>query len=212
VISPELVLVDPELAVLWRESLRENAAADPAPASSSQPGSTSVAAAMAFAPPLTPGAGRWRRRVRAGLFTLSIAANLLLLMMVADSRSGSLPQLVVAPPLRPPVTPSEGTPSRAADASRQIDNVVRQAEKRVLAGLQRDATLRRRFVDPSTGLPRTGVLARCRPRDSGPNGAATLLCVVERQLGLRRVTSTVRYQTLPHGRYSIAAERPGHAG
>jgi hypothetical protein len=133
---------------------------------------------------------------------LSIAANLVLLLMVADSRSGDVPQLVSQAPLRPPLTSSAVSPSAA---------VMTAAQKRVLASLGRNAALRRRFVDPSTGLPRTGVSARCRPAPGTPNEPSSLVCAVQGQLGARVVTSTVRYRRLTNGRFSLAVEGPKHA-
>jgi hypothetical protein len=72
-------------------------------------------------------------------------------------------------------------------------------------------SLRRRFVDPSTGLPRTGVSARCRPAPGTPNEPSSLVCAVQGQLGARVVTSTVRYRRLTNGRFSLAVEGPKHA-
>ena len=184
-ISPELVLVDPELAALCRPLWSP-------PRESPPIASRDVALAPA----------KRRTGARRGLLRLSIAGNLVLLLMVADSRSGDVPQLVAPAPLRPPYTSSVARPSEA---------VMTAAQKRVLASLGRNATLRRQFVDPSTGLPRTGVSARCRPRADAPNELSNLVCAVQGQLGPRHVTSTVRYQKLPNGRYSIFLQGPGHA-
>jgi hypothetical protein len=85
------------------------------------------------------------------------------------------------------------------------------AQKRVLASLGRNVSLRRRFVDPSTGLPRTGVSARCRPPAGASNELPSLVCAVQGPLGARVVTSTVRYRRLTNGRFSLTVEGPQHA-
>jgi hypothetical protein len=142
---------------------------------------------------------------------LSIAANLVLLLMVADSRSGDRPQLVSPAALRPPLTSSVRGPSQSTalgQASTRREAVMTAAQKQVLASLGRNATLRRQFVDPSTGLPRTGVSARCRPQAGAPNELSNLVCAVQGQLGARRVASTVRYRSLPSRRYSVVIEAP----
>jgi hypothetical protein len=183
-ISPELVLVDPELAAFARARLGEpgdlGRRATRA-ASADVPATEAVGAVEDVAAEPSHAGGRSRGRARTVLVTLSIGLNLLLALMLLSqtARSAGPGSAVLRPPPAAAVTPSELT--RA------------QAEQEVLAGLSGNRQLRRRFVDPATAVPFAPVSASCEPRAGGEAAAAVYRCVLSERRNGKLVTDVVDY-------------------
>jgi hypothetical protein len=221
VVSPELVLVDPELAARLR--------------------SLALTPHWYLPPPPAPGPGAsshklpWHRRLRDVGLVLSLCLNVAVLATVYDDETRTAPAPTLTGPTpasksaagiktattaarpRAASSPAPATTNRPG-ASRQspfrpesgqstallkAEAAPAMAERRVLAGLRRDPTLRRLFTSSSTEVPAPGVSARCRPTGRAVAGGPVLRCVVWRQNGGRRITSTLDYRVLAGGGYQI---------
>jgi len=188
-ISPELVLVDPELAAVARLRLAEDAAAAARLESGIPPRAVAVAAIPTPAPPARfVRANRIAHVTGARLApTLLLVSFLLNLLFAASLFAGNsqAPTLEATPPTvaagpsrtpahRPskPLRPTSHTTT--ATAPRLSLRTKGEAEQAVLAFTwQRGAARAPKLVDPTTGLLKNNVQAVCR-RSTGE----WLLCVV----------------------------------
>jgi len=178
VLSPELALVDPELAAFAR-SLPQ------------QPARWDVTPARAAAPLRVAAVGKRRRPRR--LLVLSVLLNVALLAVLLrlPPRDAPIidttgrPATAAAPPTRTIATVPTPAPASAPAPTAAPAALVR-AQERVLAMVGKNRQLRRDFVDPTTGLPYNGVAARCRPLTP-----TVLACTVERTTAGRRIATTV---------------------
>lgn len=179
-ISPELVLVDPELAARLRPTW-----SPPLPTAPSVDSERLQRTAWVAADAARDSRGaRILRQLRNVALVLSLALNVLAVTTLLDD-STSVPAsapttrtTAQAPALVPP--PSGATP---AAATRQRQKAERQAletaaEQQLLADLGRIPALRH-FADPATGLSRSGVSAQCRP-SAGTARTTLLRCRVWR--------------------------------
>ncbi len=215
-ISPELVLVDPELAARARAALPESGRL-PRWSSDSFPGEETPTASEGLAEQQgghdQPGHGvrppaKWPRSLRNAVFTFSACLNLLLVLMLAsEERSASRAQHIAggAPNLTQPVArpqPASGGSQLSRPATRAS---VTQAERSVLASVNWFAPLRKRFVDAATGLPSEQLSARCEPSlEARHDGSGTLRCVISARQDGKSVTSVVTYDPNAHDQ--------GHSG
>jgi hypothetical protein len=222
VVSPELVLVDPELADRVRSSdytqpwfpfsppetladaVRPSLHATEAP--NPERGSHQVESARS---PL-------RRRLFHLALALSLGVNVFVLVNVYADSTHTV-QALVASKLRvsgtrqrtPALASSQASGSAVSSAVSAQHEIYRPplgaealaetAERSVLASLGRNPTLRRRFTAASTGLPSPGVSARC----GASNQPSVQRCVVWRQVAGERIASTLDYRVLPHGGFQI---------
>jgi hypothetical protein len=213
-ISPELVLVDPELAQIERLRLAEDAVAR-------------SAAPIRMAPPPAAAPPRFTRatatvrgaaaRTMPTLLLLSLLLNLLFAaaLFAGDSNAPTLentppatnPSTVTKPPSRPPApsTTVETAPhgTNAAPAGKPATHLFTpaakaDAERAVLSLVARRAAngnAPKALVDPTTGLLKNNVLAVCRP---GKGGSFT--CVVHPPQERPRGGLYVRYRPAAGGR------------
>jgi hypothetical protein len=217
-ISPELVLVDPELAAVARLRLAEEAAAREAAATrpASRP-SPPVVLDLATPRPPAPAPVRARtiaRETAARLTPTLLLVSLLLNLVFAASLfagNSEAPTLETAPAtvtVRSKGTPSRATRPRAAPKPRptsRTSTVVAppssgptkgDAERAVLQMAQRyGATKAAKLVDPATGLLRNNVQAVCRP-----STGRSFLCVVRPAHHRRGEGLYVRYRPAAPGR------------
>jgi hypothetical protein len=162
-ISPELVLVDPELAARLRAAWVERVHAGPPRA---EP-------APVVVPPTEdqPAPKRFEltaARLRRGALTLSLLINALLLASMWNGRADG----------------------RGSVSDAGADSLASAAEVAILRGLGDVPALSRLFVDPATGLPFPHVSAQCEP-PAVARRPAPVHCVVWRGAGRARVTRSV---------------------
>jgi hypothetical protein len=184
-VSPELVLVDPELAAIERLRLAEDAAARSV---SEIPRRTTVVTVTPVPPPRVVPARRIRHETVARLTpTLLLLSFLLNLLFAASLFAGnsqaptleSAPSTVAAAPSHAaahrPTKPLRRTSSPTAATTPPLSLRTKgEAEQAVLAFTWQSAAARApKLVDPTTGLLKNNVQAVCR-RSTGD----WLLCVV----------------------------------
>jgi hypothetical protein len=159
-ISPELALIDPELARAHLEWLEISSGVSPAAGAVAGPVARARPAAPALVEP------RWLGAATV-LAALSLAANGFLVSVIVardDTRPAAAPAAEVAAPA-PPAVPDATAPIRTSAAIEQrLLALVVQSESRRLP---------RTLVDPVTGLPKDNLQAVCR---DGPSGSE--LCIV----------------------------------
>jgi len=185
VLSPELVLVDPELAELVRALPSRRARWEVAPAA--RP--ASVAAFVS------------QPRRRPLLLGLSLALNVALLVVLTQLPSRDAPTLVTTmqPPTRPVPQTATSSPKMSQPPSvLHVHPTLRSraalrvlAQRRVFETVQTTPRLRRAFVDATTGLPYNGLAVSCRSVSR-----TAFACVVQRLTNGRRVSMTV-HVTVP---------------
>jgi len=198
-ISPELVLVDPELARVERARLNERARLQELvrrPAPGSRPGVQTETRPSRLRPVL----------LGLALFACGVLAGSLYSRVRAEEPTRATPAERSAPQARRldalPTTPlTAGTSTRAAQTSERARPIAAVPAKSVVEG--RSLTLAvtaskrdlpRSFVDPRTGLPKSNVLqAVCAPTKNGRGFDCAL-----RMKGHRPVP--VRYRLLRDGR------------
>ena len=190
-ISPELVLVDPELAARVRSTGPAQDCLQPGPrrriASSMAPGQPSARTNPRLSPP--PGDRTRLRRTSVALrnvvLMLSLLANAALLSTMWSHHAGT------APTVGGRTTPASGS-----------DGGTRSAEQALLDVLNRNATLARLFVDPVTRLVFPGVSARCNSA-TAPGQSRAIHCLVWLDRGGTRVERNVLYQRFPRTRLTV---------
>jgi len=207
-ISPELVLVDPELAAVERLRLAEDAVArSVAPARVIPP--LAVVAPQRFTR-AAAGARRAGARTMPTLLLLSLLLNLLFAASLFAGDSNA-PTLENAPPASNPPAPNQPTqatktltknlettpapkqkahpftPAAKADAERAVLKLV------AVRAANRNAP--KALVDPTTGLLRNNVLAVCQP-----DGGGSFACVVHPPQNRPRGGLHVRYWPAADGR------------
>jgi hypothetical protein len=189
-VSPELVLVDPELAARLREAWDEH----PPPELRPEPGPPAepVEAVVRGTHPSRRRLGRVAKRWQGNVLAVSLFVNGLLVSFMWNGGSGSVATTLSGPTSFGYVASSLSGASLAS-----------AAESAILHGLDRNATLRRLFADPSTGVALPGVLAHCDPPDgAGPSGVVH--CVVWRITGDSQVTRQVQVTALPGSTFRLS--------
>jgi hypothetical protein len=222
-ISPELVLVDPELSEAERARLR---ALD---AVSASPLPSAVSARAADLSPLPkPGTaaeergpqepaprvaeGEPRRRLRNAVLTLSVMANAILIaVVVAGSREKpaasvfpSALRTVAVPEAskRPPTGSHRTTGNRRTKPQRRVTPRETSAvERLVLAAVVQSprGKLPPALIDPTTGLGRNNLQAVCQPRVGG-----SFFCVVRPARHKPAEGLYVRYRPAGKGRSKLS--------
>jgi hypothetical protein len=193
-ISPELALIDPELA---RADL---ARADAAPADAIRPSASQP----------SPAAERQSGRLRAApiLLAVSLAANgFLLASLVADGRR-AYPVLTASAAVSLPTLPPEAPPAPAAELAAQGKLPARQpeataaVEQKILAAIVQSPTgkLPPALVDRTTGLAKNNLQAVCRSVQDA------FLCTVRPARHKPGEGLSVRYKS---GRLTWYPYRPG---
>jgi hypothetical protein len=205
-ISPELVLVDPELAAMARLRLAEDAAAREAaapPLASRVPAPPTLAVATPrpAPPPLPVRATAVARETAARLTPTLLFVSLLLNLVFAASLFAGNSQAPTLETVPPAVTTIRSTPTprhRAAPQPRPPSHAATKgdAERAVLLLAQRyGATKAPQLVDPATGLLRNNVQAVCR-KSTG----RSFLCVVRPARHRTGEGLYVRYRPATAGR------------
>ena len=99
--------------------------------------------------------------------------------------------------------------SAASDASTAVRAVAvnlpsaATAERNVLASLRRYPLLRKRYVDPTTGLTAPGVVTNCDPHTAHVLEPWILDCVATRAVQGAKLQTPLEYHALPNGRFRI---------
>ena len=213
-VSPELVLVDPELARIERLRLAEDAVARSAASLRVAPPVRVVPARVATPPRFTRVTASARRAGARTMPTLLLLSLLLNLLFAASLFAGdsNAPTLESAPPVSSPApapkqsthaettitknlvtTPASKptvhafTPKAKADAERAVLKLV--------AIRAASTNPPKALVDPTTGLLRNNVFAVCRPSSSG-----SFACVVHHPQNRPRGGLHVRYWPAAGGR------------
>ncbi len=192
VVSPELALIDPQLAAVARARLPE----PPPPVDRCErPAPPFEPARGSAAQPAIAVVGRW---LLSALFAVSIAGNVVALRYAWDNDVSPQAELAVVAPVPQHLLGTSyskspeavGAAKAAAAASSRLTAVAVQA--RVLRELASAPALRRQFAG-AAGIVVPAVSARCSPRPVG-GANATFRCVVWRQSGSMRdgVTADVR--------------------
>lgn len=208
-ISPELVLVDPELAQIERLRLAEDAVArSAAPPRVIPP--PAVAAPQRFTR-VTASARRAGARTMPTLLLLSLLLNLLFAASLFAGDSNA-PTLENAPPASAP-TPAPRQSSRATPTTKQLETTApatkpaahplsptakANAERAVLSLVATRASsgnVPKALVDPTTGLLRNNVLAVCHAASAG-----SFTCVIHPPQHRPRGGLYVRYWPAAAGR------------
>jgi hypothetical protein len=167
-ISPELALIDPALR---RADIARLAAHPPAFAVARLRTQAEVAPVSTFASPTAVGArNRARRAVRLALLLGLFAAGVVLATLVAQNHPAAGPVLLTRPVIATSSASESGplypTTTAATDAA--------VLERELLVQIvQSPSRLPRALIDPSTGLARNNLQAKCR--SALPSG---YLCVV----------------------------------
>lgn len=195
-VSPELVLVDPELAARVRtagpvtDCLAPRPCAAPAlPAAAPRPRMVRYRASRT---------GAWLRNA---VLALSLCANAVL---IASAWNGTPapsapPVTLVNPSLRVTGASSPSIGSAASSAGQTPPATA--GERAALAALGKDPSLAKLFVDPATGAPFPDVSVHCTPVP--PAGA--LRCVVERAADGGTIERAVSYR--PGSGFQLTANR-----
>lgn len=193
-ISPELVLVDPELrrAVLERERLQVVPAPEhpvPEPAVEPEPVARPMVVALpppsptiprqVLLPPLEPRPpSRTRRYLTRAVLPLSLALNAILIaFVVSDARNS--PQASPAPPVLEVTVPAKSgqkpKPAAPRTPARHPRNPALERKLLNLVVQEPRGKLPRALIDSKTGLAKNGLQAVCRRGGS----RRSFLCVVQ---------------------------------
>jgi hypothetical protein len=189
-ISPELVLVDPELRRAVLERARLQVVPAPQPLREPEPAVEPLARPMVVAlpppvpavprrvplPPLAPRPpSRTRRYLTRGVLPLSLAVNAILIaVVVSDARNS--PQATPAPPVLQVTVPTKTGQKPAAPNSpaRHPRNPALERKLLNLVVQKPEGKLPSALIDSKTGLAKNGLQAVCR-RANG----VSFLCVVQ---------------------------------
>jgi hypothetical protein len=206
-VSPELVLVDPELAARERARMREKAALElylathPSPAAAHQSNEPIAAVAQPAPsvgrPRLTTGE-LLRKRVLPAALVVSVFANGYLvsdLVLRVDREASTAVAVAVRPAATAAPTPRTSTPTPPRVGRKTI--VERKLVSLVLGAPARK--LPRAFVDPKTGLVRNNVQVVCRAAKR-----RSYLCTVRLANARDGKALVVRYRTTRAGRSQFA--------
>jgi hypothetical protein len=183
VISPELVLVDPELARAERARLVERARLteylQQAPATTAPVTAPPESPRKSLLPPWIPWQLSQRRQIAyEGMFLLALLANGVgLAFYLTGGTESSQSFAAPAPAITAPAPP----PSRKVLSERRVLSAL-------LGAPAETKRLPASFVDPTTGLIRNNVRVACRRTQ-----AARYRCTVRRPGDARRLALMVRY-------------------
>jgi hypothetical protein len=189
-ISPELVLVDPELARSARALLLDEAPAEASTDLATLPRDLEQPPPEPFRPHARGRRGRrnpftrLRQQVVPVLATISVMAGAVLIgLVISQTRSSQSPPAVS--PMTPPTAPAVARKKSAA------------LERKILALLVHSPTgkLPPSLIDGTTGLAKNNLHAVCRPRKAG-----SFLCTVRPARQMRWKGLTVLYRPGPGGR------------
>jgi hypothetical protein len=206
-VSPELVLIDPELAERERARMREKAAlelyhATHAPPAADHQSNELIAAVAQPAPAVgrpRPTVGELlRTRVLPAALAVSVFANGYLvsdLVLRADRETSTAVAVAVRPAATAASTSRTSTPTQRRIAHKTI--VERKLVSLVLSAPARK--LPRAFIDPKTGLVRNNVQVVCRAAKRG-----SYLCTVRLANARGGKALVVRYRTTRAGRSRFA--------
>ena len=205
-ITPELALVDPELAALARTLLGEpgelaRRAAETARAKAPETPGAGDEAATVPARRLSQAVGRVRARALVGLVTLSIALNLVLaLMLLSEEKSAGWGQAALGPANHTAVAkpPSVAVSSAFGPTSSKV-------ERDVLAGLSASPAAKALHRSHDRPPARTG-LGKLSATAGGIE-AEGFRCVISEQQNGRLVTDVVDYPA-SSGLQAAAQVRP----
>jgi hypothetical protein len=201
-ISPELVLVDPELRKEALARLEVAPPLDRAPPRAPIELPDALPVAPAPLPPAPPDTHAGRRRaltrLAPAIIPFTLAFGVVVAMAGSELRTDS-PSLVAPPRTSVPRTPDHAKPPSAPAPPKVVQPLAskRTVERQVLlqAVQAPRGKLPQALIDQRTGLAKNGLEARCQP-----SGGRSYTCVVGPAGHVRTKGVRVRYRTDARGR------------